>query len=122
VIYPMERRLLEKCRDLFRLWGFPPEQTYGEIIIPRSHQRMCWNDGPTLRHAAWMVEEMIEHIEENLQWNAQPDLPKVNRWIGFIQGVMWMSGFRTVDELRNDVIEAKKVRQEEPCPCPPDGK
>ena len=116
----MDRILLEKYRDLLRQWGFPPECTGKGLTIPRGGQRLCWNDGVTLRHAAWMVEEMIEHLEDNKEWSGEPDHLKVIRWIGFIQGVMWMSGFRTVDELRNDVMEAKKACSV-PCPCPPDG-
>jgi hypothetical protein len=76
----------------------------------------------TLRHAAWMAEQAIGFIKEaqTLEANA-PDAhspfsafqcggptmrdarskrEKAHRWLGFIQGVLWMTGVFTLDELK----------------------
>jgi hypothetical protein len=49
-----------------------------------------------LAHVMWMCQEA--------QTLADPE--KKNRWIGFIQGCLWMSGTRTIEELKNEVIVA----------------
>ncbi|MGD0497571.1 MAG: hypothetical protein ABSC23_03945 [Bryobacteraceae bacterium] len=50
-----------------------------------------------LRHLRWMFDEM-ERME---------DVPKVNRWLGFIQGVLFASGMCSIDDLRRHVTGAK---------------
>jgi hypothetical protein len=55
---------------------------------------------PTLRsefleHAKWMLEQIPQHIEDN-------KIDKANRWLGFIQGTLWTSGLRTIEEMKND--------------------
>jgi len=45
-----------------------------------------------LAHAKWMCEEI-----------ALMDNPgKAMRWLCFVQGVLWMTGRRTIDEMRDD--------------------
>lgn len=44
-----------------------------------------------LAHIAWMCTQIPELHQS-----------KANRWIGFIQGVLWMTGQRTIDELREE--------------------
>ena len=45
-------------------------------------------------------------VEEILRSN-WIDTGKVNRWIGFIQGTLWMTNVYTVDELRQHVVTAR---------------
>lgn len=45
-------------------------------------------------HLGWMLGEMRSHTEE--QWD------KSMRWLGFIQGSMWVLGIYTVDQLKED--------------------
>lgn len=59
-----------------------------------------------LQHAAWMVDEMLSYIGVTEAEHYDGD--KVNRWIGFIQGVLWMYGVYTVDDLRQQTIRAKE--------------
>ena|SRR5271154_322649 len=63
--------------------------------------------GVALQHAAWMVEECL--IFGNPKDFLLVDLAKVNRWIGFIQGVLWKEGIYTIDQLRQHVVNAKEV-------------
>lgn len=58
------------------------------------------------QHAAWMVDEMLSYIRGTKAEHYDGD--KVNRWIGFIQGVLWMYGVYTVDDLRQHTIQAKE--------------
>ena len=46
-----------------------------------------------LGHAAWMCEQVKIFVEED-------NSDKANLWLGFVQGVMWCTGFRTVGEMR----------------------
>jgi hypothetical protein len=100
----MERRLLEKYRNLFVLWGIQPRMAIADSFLPV-------NKSVVLAHAAWMVEEMIGHIEESKAQAGQPDRLKASRWIGFIQGVLWANGFCKIDELRQHVSDAKKASE-----------
>lgn len=52
--------------------------------------------GVALQHCAWMVEQA-------LTFNVTT---KMNRWIGFIQGVFWQQGIYTIDQMRQHVIDA----------------
>jgi hypothetical protein len=61
--------------------------------------------GPPLMHAAWMAEEMLRHLG-----GKHPDRAKANRWIGFIQGVLWTTRTFTIDELRQHI---KNIEEEE---------
>jgi hypothetical protein len=72
-------------------------------------------------HAAWMAAEAIRFIEEAsaldappLEWPAgeldermgmrrraaRSKREKAHRWLGFIQGVLWMAGAFTLNELK----------------------
>ena len=47
-----------------------------------------------LEHCHGMLDKMEVFIKEDR-------LDKVNRWLGFIQGCLWMSGNHTLDSLKN---------------------
>ena len=49
-----------------------------------------------LKHAKYMIETTIENIHS---W---PD-HRLNRWLGFIQGVMWSQGLNTLNDFRDDI-------------------
>lgn len=57
------------------------------------------------RHAAWMLDEMEKYLTRT---DIILDGEKLNRWLGFVQGILWTQGFRSIDALREDVTEAKK--------------
>jgi hypothetical protein len=55
-----------------------------------------------INHAHWMCLEILAMPAEKLE--------KKMRWLGFIQGVFWMAGVRTVEESRRDNMpEAEKA-------------
>jgi len=87
--------LLEKYNsELFKVGVNPKkcEDYCGEIglmgLEDQKHQ---------LAHAHWMIRELLD--------NKDLDEQKRNRWLGFIQGVMWCNKFRGILELRKESKE-----------------
>ena len=50
-----------------------------------------------LEHIRWMLNKIIDSINDN-----KIDSEKFNRWLGFIQGVLWSQEIRTINEMRKD--------------------
>jgi hypothetical protein len=48
--------------------------------------------GDAWSHARWTCEEISK----------MTDLEKAIRWLGFVQGVLWATGRRTIDKMRED--------------------
>jgi hypothetical protein len=44
-----------------------------------------------LQHVLWMCDEIDRLLESQLD--------RANRWLGFVQGVLWMAGVFTIREL-----------------------
>jgi hypothetical protein len=51
-------------------------------------------DAEALGHVLWMCEQT--------KIFAATDMEKACRWLGFIQGTLWMTGLRTIDEMREE--------------------
>lgn len=45
------------------------------------------------RHILWMLDEIPQMTDEG----------KVNRWLGFIQGFLWMKKLYSINEMREQV-------------------
>jgi len=48
-----------------------------------------------LSHSKWMCKEIQVFVD-----NGRTD--KAERWICFVQGVLWCEGLRPIDDMRND--------------------
>ena len=48
-----------------------------------------------LEHALWMCEQ-------GARFAAAGELGKAFRWLGFVQGVLWADGVRSIDDMRAD--------------------
>ena len=77
--------IIETCEA--RLEGVQACRNRSSGIIPSSDT--------ALGHAAWMCEQVRVFASEG-------KIDKANRWIGFIQGTLWMAGRATIDEMRED--------------------
>jgi hypothetical protein len=44
-------------------------------------------------HCYWMLYQMEDMLEED-------KMGKVMRWLGFVQGFLWTSGYFTIEELK----------------------
>ena len=49
-----------------------------------------------IKHARWMIQEMIGRLEANKETGEG----QAERWIGFIQALLWVNGFYSIDEMR----------------------
>lgn len=50
------------------------------------------------RHCRWMLAEM----------RGMTDVAKLNRWLGFVQGVLVITGMYSIDDVREHVLAASK--------------
>jgi hypothetical protein len=46
-------------------------------------------------HIWWMCYEIVRFVDEG-------QIEKANRWLGFVQGVLWFMGDKTIREMRDD--------------------
>ncbi len=51
--------------------------------------------GRGLKHALWMVHEMIRRLEADEE--ASPG--QADRWIGFIQAIYWVNGLHSIEDM-----------------------
>jgi hypothetical protein len=61
------------------------------------------------QHARWMCQEVLRFHPSHRIGEPPPDpkeiraaFEKAMRWLGFIQGVLWSTGVKTIDEMRED--------------------
>jgi len=62
-----------------------------------------------MNHIRWMLNEIPNMIDDINK------LEKLNRWIGFVQGVLWSKGYFTIEDMRGqigDVDMTEKPRME----------
>ena len=67
------------------LSGFPALRA-----SPKDRQPM---PSESLAHARWMCQEAIALVRAG-------KADKANRWLGFIQGVLWSAGTFTIDQMK----------------------
>lgn len=53
-----------------------------------------------LSHLRWMISEMQNPVESRLKEKFE-NPTTINRWLGFIQGVLWSANLVTIQELRD---------------------
>lgn len=53
-----------------------------------------------LGHAAWMCQHIRTVFFADL--TAKDNVEKAMRWLGFIQGILWMTGQASIDMMKND--------------------
>jgi hypothetical protein len=70
---------------------------YGDALSAHSVER----DSPcTLCHAKWMLTEMSGWCLDGMGGQLQGRWDKLNRWLGFVQGIFWCELVFTIDEMR----------------------
>lgn len=55
-------------------------------------------------HILWMLES-IRHYGDAT--HPDYDGAKYNRWLGFVQGYLWMTGLRSIEDMWADVASLK---------------
>lgn len=83
----------------------------GREIIEKYRLEISWVEseaGPfdrqpspleTVNHLGSMLNEMEDFLNPELERDG--DWDKFNRWLGFIQGVFWVGGDYTLNEMRD---------------------
>jgi hypothetical protein len=61
---------------------------YDEINTPKLKTEF-------LEHAAWMLGEIPEHLNNG-------HVEKAHRWLGFVQGIFWTLGILNINDMKND--------------------
>lgn len=62
--------------------------------LPHENQNAS-NSRERIGHALWMCTQIPDIIWRNL-------VPKANRWLGFVQGVLWTDGGFSIDQMKED--------------------
>jgi hypothetical protein len=89
-------KVLKKCKDLL------PDEACAERASPTKHfrgQSLMAIKSVVQDHLAWMIGE-LEGAPSVTGPHASSLLAKEERWLGFIQGVLWTIGLASIDELR----------------------
>ena len=81
-----------------------PQQIKDVVIMysQRLQDTVIEKHGKPLQHTKWMcyeVEKMVDELEL-ISECVRKDYSKINRWLGFIQGVLYCDGVYTIDEMR----------------------
>lgn len=66
---------------------------YDDYLSTTTEVKAIDDGGTTRSHARWMCGRVGVY--------ALLDIQKANRWLGFIQGYLWVAGDFTVDEMRH---------------------
>lgn len=61
--------------------------------FPSEHLATDWH--LQIKHCMWMLDRMEELLKEDR-------LEKVNRWLGFVQGVLWTQSIYSIENLKED--------------------
>jgi hypothetical protein len=78
------------------LIGYEPIKFPTSLVIPFQEQDcQDLNREASLQHVTWMCTVIEEQLKEG-------NCDKAERWLCFIQGVLWMNGICSIDEMRED--------------------
>ncbi|MEK7519038.1 MAG: hypothetical protein AAB424_01905 [Patescibacteria group bacterium] len=73
------------------------EKQLKELSIPpveHSTNNVLMTPRRGLEHAHWMLSSIREFAQQGA-------FDTAFRWLGFVQGILWMTGVYSIDELRN---------------------
>lgn len=77
--------VLTKYEEHLSVYGVPMRFTV-RGVIPSGEQ--------AARHVLWMCAEVRTFLKEGRR-------EKADRWLGFVQGVLWSLGHYTIDDMRS---------------------
>jgi hypothetical protein len=95
---------MEKPQILY-LIQFYRDALNGPVKAKRADRSSLYDpfDGNAIAHVKWMLGQP-DHFWETPE--------KAQRWLGFIQGVLWNNGRYSVDELRAHIDKASSVKSD----------
>lgn len=81
------KQVIQRYREQFVALGIEPKEfPHGELV---------GSSKGTLEHCSSMLDRMETFVSEG-------HLEKAFRWLGFIQGCLWMQGVYSLDALKED--------------------
>jgi len=87
--------VLRLYNERFEKWE--PEQCPKDRAMPVGM-------GRGVKHARWMMREMVERIENDNETSPG----QADRWIGFIQAVLWVHGFYSITDMAEHNVPTAK--------------
>ena len=79
--------VIEKYEKLLSIKKVPPGEFPDKGLLPFPSD--------IIAHCLQMLPKMKVFLKEGR-------IDKLNRWLGFVQGVLWAHGFKSLYELKND--------------------
>ncbi len=64
-------------------------------VAEHPHDIVCMMRRAALAHLRTMFPKMVQFVSED-------KIEKAMRWLGFVQGVLWVCGVYTLDQLKAD--------------------
>lgn len=78
---------VEKYEALVRKQASEPKRFFLSGLLPSKQD--C------LAHVLYMIPELRKHLSSD-------KAEKAMRWLGFIQGVLWVTGLVSIEEMKDD--------------------
>lgn len=91
-------QILEVCEEYDEML-----KNEGFII---EHRIKFEDDHHDMNHIRWMLNEIPKIIDIPCK------IEKVNRWLGFIQGALWVNGFYTIEEMKGHNRSGNECKEE----------
>ena len=84
-------------------------QEYDEILAKDGFEikhRDTTSSRYDMNHIRYMVNEIPKIIDQPCKKE------KAMRWLGFVQGVLWLKGYYTIDEMKGHTKSGKECKEE----------
>lgn len=65
------------------------------LVAEHPHDIICMMRRAALAHLRTMFPKMVQFVSED-------KIEKAMRWLGFVQGVLWVCGVYTLEQLKAD--------------------
>jgi len=82
--------------------------SYRQFILDEPQQGDSWaklSEEAKSKHISWMLQALEKHTYDWTELRGQPEVwteSRKMRWLGFIQGYLWATDKRTIDQMRED--------------------
>lgn len=80
-------KAVERYKDLLARRGVPSKRQNTAGVKPTETERLA--------HIGWMCESILVQVSEG-------SIQKAERWLCFVQGILWGEGLATIDSMRDD--------------------
>lgn len=103
----MDIKKLEEL--LWKYHAYLLEQTDASLVEGEDYDLLldsyCGSECDGWDLAFSMVDQLLDEVTAPLsvdKYGKPAEMMKINRWLGFIQGVMWSTQCRTINEMREE--------------------